>query len=157
MGDITPNPGSPYARQMGCTCPIEKNNYGVGFEDPPKFLISRGCPLHDTSKTDSQGTGGTSIPTPQKVDHLAAGIPAWVWNTGDTTKQLALSDGYGKWITHKGNPSAYFFDYEVLPFDGESPKRLLQRLIFRIENDGISVYLQSGLLDILRGELCSLS
>lgn len=45
---MTPNPGSPEALKMGCTCPTIDNNGGRGFGDPVKLMywVSHDCPLH---------------------------------------------------------------------------------------------------------------
>lgn len=49
--DTTPNPGSPEARQQGCTCPVIDNGHGRGSgrtdeQGKPLFWIAEGCPLH---------------------------------------------------------------------------------------------------------------
>ena len=42
-----PNPGSPEAQALGCTCPILDNNYGAGSGwGPDKWWITEGCPVH---------------------------------------------------------------------------------------------------------------
>lgn len=48
--DMTP--GSKMATEAGCTCPIEKNNYGngVAFQDMVTYYISADCPLNHTKE-----------------------------------------------------------------------------------------------------------
>jgi len=49
-----PNPGSPEAVDIGCTCPRMDNSYGRGYmggvKDPEGntvFVIAQGCPIHN--------------------------------------------------------------------------------------------------------------
>lgn len=41
------NPGSPEAREQGCTCPVLDNAHGAGYMGiPGHWCISCECPLH---------------------------------------------------------------------------------------------------------------
>lgn len=44
----TPNPGSPEAVSLGCTCPILDNGHGKGSysHGPGMFYFSSDCPIH---------------------------------------------------------------------------------------------------------------
>lgn len=49
-----PNPGSPEAEKLGCTCPIIDNGHGRGYMGGVKdksgetmFVYTSGCPVHD--------------------------------------------------------------------------------------------------------------
>ena len=47
-----PNPGSPEAVDLGCTCPIIDNHYGKGAQGVPHlFWYTPGCPIHHPSLT----------------------------------------------------------------------------------------------------------
>lgn len=48
-----PNPGSPEARQEGCTCPVMDNSHGRGYLGGATdeggnlvFVMAMDCPLH---------------------------------------------------------------------------------------------------------------
>lgn len=45
-----PNPGSPEAQALNCTCPIDDNHHGAGCgktkEGHPLFWYTSGCPVH---------------------------------------------------------------------------------------------------------------
>ena len=42
-----PNPGSPEAEAVGCTCPIMDNSYGKGyFMQPNVFVYNLECRIH---------------------------------------------------------------------------------------------------------------
>lgn len=41
-----PNPGSPEARQLACTCPVMDNNHGIRKPWQGDWLIDAKCPLH---------------------------------------------------------------------------------------------------------------
>lgn len=47
-----PNPGSPMAFEMGCTCPGRENSYGslrsieLNSDGEPCWVIETSCPLH---------------------------------------------------------------------------------------------------------------
>lgn len=45
---LVPSPGSPVAREAGCTCPVLDNHRGAGMPSPrgPLFWINDGCPVH---------------------------------------------------------------------------------------------------------------
>src|SRR5579864_397456 len=49
--EITPNPGSPYAVDLGCKCPVLDNNHGEG--NGP-FWRTEGCPIHLYICTESE-------------------------------------------------------------------------------------------------------
>ena len=43
----TPNPGSRFARDQGCRCPVLDNNHGQWPPQPPDgWWINPDCPLH---------------------------------------------------------------------------------------------------------------
>lgn len=43
-----PNPGSPEAVDLGCSCPVFRNNGGAGVDGQPNtFVYLLGCPVHD--------------------------------------------------------------------------------------------------------------
>lgn len=54
----TPNPGSPAAVKLGCTCPRMDNAHGRGYlggvKDPKTgetlFVISGSCPIHTDNR-----------------------------------------------------------------------------------------------------------
>ena len=52
--DNIPTPGSDAAIAMGCTCPVEDNNYGKGCTLGPEgevlFAYSGDCPIHQFGK-----------------------------------------------------------------------------------------------------------
>lgn len=53
------NPGSPEAREVGCTCSVRDNRGGAGclsIHDEPQFIRSDFCPLH-----------GRVVTTPEEV------------------------------------------------------------------------------------------
>lgn len=52
----TPNPGSPEAIELGCTCPITDNCNGKGAYDLPEgaFYIRINCPLHGGMRDGSK-------------------------------------------------------------------------------------------------------
>ncbi len=42
-------PGSPHAVARGCTCPLQRNNFGRGAAEPdggPLYFIDLKCPVH---------------------------------------------------------------------------------------------------------------
>ena len=42
-----PNPGTPEALALGCTCPVVDNGYGTGYRGRPgEYIYSVNCPLH---------------------------------------------------------------------------------------------------------------
>lgn len=42
-----PNPGSPEATHLGCTCPVIDNHHGRGaYGNADQFWIVADCPLH---------------------------------------------------------------------------------------------------------------
>lgn len=42
-----PNPGTPEARDAGCTCPVMDNHYGRGYQGRPNvFVYTANCTLH---------------------------------------------------------------------------------------------------------------
>lgn len=44
-------PGSPEAKELGCTCPEEDNHSGEGYAEVPNaYVISQNCPLHNPIK-----------------------------------------------------------------------------------------------------------
>jgi hypothetical protein len=47
---VTPNPGSPEALSLGCTCPVIDNSRGLGSPwAPPTYAyywVDDGCPVH---------------------------------------------------------------------------------------------------------------
>ena len=44
---MTPNPGSPEAIEIGCTCPILDNEHGRGsYWGAHLFWINKSCPIH---------------------------------------------------------------------------------------------------------------
>jgi hypothetical protein len=44
---MIPNPGSPKAVELGCTCAIYDNHNGWGSDyGKDKFWIARDCPIH---------------------------------------------------------------------------------------------------------------
>lgn len=58
MVDDVPNPGSPEARALGCTCPVLDNDRGRGSgrldaNGEPVFWITEGCPLHSATPEDA--------------------------------------------------------------------------------------------------------
>ena len=58
MTDHIPNPGSKKAQKLGCTCPIEDNNYGAGAREDKNgimlFWYSDDCPIHGHVLTDEK-------------------------------------------------------------------------------------------------------
>lgn len=48
MTEDTPNPGSPEAKDQGCTCPVLDNGRGEGCYKGG-FIVRADCPLHDYS------------------------------------------------------------------------------------------------------------
>ncbi len=43
-----PNPGSPEAVRLGCTCPVIDNHHGSGWRgNPDMFLQDGNCPIHN--------------------------------------------------------------------------------------------------------------
>ena len=55
MSEEKPNPGSPKASHLGCTCPVVDNHYGHGINDDGKtFWINADCPLHGVAADDEQ-------------------------------------------------------------------------------------------------------
>ncbi len=52
-----PHPGSPEARENGCTCPVLDNAHGKGRgADGERYgwYMSEGCPLHDPERIASE-------------------------------------------------------------------------------------------------------
>lgn len=47
--DSKPNPGSDEALDQGCTCPVLDNNHGRGYMGPGEFVVTEGCPIHDSN------------------------------------------------------------------------------------------------------------
>lgn len=50
--EITPNPGSPQAVELGCLCPVMDNNHGDGFlcDGQEAFYYNEYCALHGHEK-----------------------------------------------------------------------------------------------------------
>lgn len=45
--EVTPNPGSDEALDMGCECPRIENHYGKGYMgNPNSFCVNQDCPIH---------------------------------------------------------------------------------------------------------------
>lgn len=44
----TPDPGTPEAKEQGCTCPQE---YNQQLDSDERFVINSQCPIHDTGIT----------------------------------------------------------------------------------------------------------
>lgn len=62
-----PNPGSPRAVKLGCTCPTEENQHGWGngqarSVEIPKFWKHLDCPLHGLGATPWED--GRPVPKP---------------------------------------------------------------------------------------------
>jgi len=53
-----PNPGSPEAVKLGCTCPVIDNHHGKGVpygaNGEVGFWHSGDCPLHGTRRRESE-------------------------------------------------------------------------------------------------------
>lgn len=47
---FVPTPGSPSARDRGCTCPVMDNHNGRGVNG--QFWISEKCPVHGLREED---------------------------------------------------------------------------------------------------------
>ena len=45
---LPPNPGTPEAVALGCTCPVIDNGHGTGYRGWPggEYIYSVNCPLH---------------------------------------------------------------------------------------------------------------
>jgi hypothetical protein len=66
--EMTPNPGSDAALDLGCICPVIDNSHGGGSgytneDGTPAFWITEGCEVHmakkeKKSKKDSKRTAG---------------------------------------------------------------------------------------------------
>jgi hypothetical protein len=43
-----PPPGTTEAKKVGCICPVEENNYGIGLErvDGTSYLVNLDCKVH---------------------------------------------------------------------------------------------------------------
>lgn len=50
MREDKPNPGSPEAKEEGCTCPVLDNGRGKGSYKGG-FIVRADCPMHDISDT----------------------------------------------------------------------------------------------------------
>lgn len=52
-----PNPGSPEARELSCTCPVLDNHHGEGFimNGERVWWRASGCPLHDPREERGEG------------------------------------------------------------------------------------------------------
>lgn len=56
-----PNPGSPEAIALGCTCPVIDNGHGRGYYGQPNvFVYTVGCPVHDKLTAALSTMGGKS-------------------------------------------------------------------------------------------------
>jgi hypothetical protein len=53
MANKIPNPGSPAAIKIGCTCPVLDNARGEGI-DNGLFWMNRKCPVHGTKQTKDE-------------------------------------------------------------------------------------------------------
>lgn len=60
--DNPPNPGTPEALALGCTCPVIDNGHGRGWMGGAKdengetlFVYTIGCPIHHPAKDADNG------------------------------------------------------------------------------------------------------
>jgi hypothetical protein len=53
---MTPNPGSPEAVALSCSCPVLDNHYGAGVDG--QWWYSEDCPVHCGADAEQQREEG---------------------------------------------------------------------------------------------------